>query len=119
MQAAVYRGAGRVVVESIPTPQLGPGEILVRVETCGICHTDLKKVEHDLLPPPRIYGHETAGVVVAIGDGVSRLRVGDRVIAFHHIPCGDCFQLSKAVLRGCFDTVTPPRKQKAFTRICA
>ena len=101
MQAAVYRGEGRVVVESIPTPQLGPGEILVRVETCGICHTDLKKVEHDLLPPPRIYGHETAGVVVAVGDGVSKLQVGDRVIAFHHIPCGDCFYCERTLYAQC------------------
>lgn len=101
MQAAVYRGAGSVVVESIPTPQPGPGEILVRVETCGICHTDLKKVEHDLLPPPRVYGHETAGVVVAIGDGVGKLRVGDRVIAFHHIPCGDCFYCDRKLYAQC------------------
>ena len=63
MQAAVYRGGGRVAVETIPVPEIGPGEILVRVETCGICHTDLKKIAYDLLAPPRIYGHETAGVV--------------------------------------------------------
>ena len=63
MRAAVYRGNGSVEVEEVPTPQIGPGELLVRVESCGICHTDLKKVEHDLLPPPRIFGHETAGVV--------------------------------------------------------
>ena len=50
------------------------GEILVRVEACGICHTDLKKIEYDLLAPPRIYGHETAGVVAAVGEGVTQLR---------------------------------------------
>jgi L-iditol 2-dehydrogenase len=70
---------------------IGAGELLVRVEACGICHTDLKKVEHDLLPPPRIYGHETAGVVVEAGAGVTRFQPGDRVVAFHHIPCRDCF----------------------------
>ena len=58
MQAAVYRGRGTVSVEEIPTPAIGPGELLVRVEACGICHTDLKKIEHNLLDPPRIYGHE-------------------------------------------------------------
>ena len=65
MRAAVYQGEGRVSVEKIDVPVPGAGEALIRVETCGICHTDLKKIEYDLLPGPRIYGHETAGVVVA------------------------------------------------------
>ena len=52
MRAAVYKGAGLVEVESIPAPRIGPGEILIRVESCGICHTDLKKVKYDLLDPP-------------------------------------------------------------------
>jgi len=91
MHAAVYTGQGAISVEQIPTPEIGPGELLVRVESCGICHTDLKKIEYDLLAPPRIYGHETAGVVVAAGASVRSFAPGDRVIAFHHIPCLDCF----------------------------
>lgn len=91
MQAAVYRGQSMVSVEEIPTPAINPGEILIRVEACGICHTDLKKIEHNLLDPPRIYGHETAGVVAAVGSGVRRFQPGDRVVAFHHIPCLTCF----------------------------
>ena len=82
MKAAVYKGASVVEVESIPVPEIGAGEILIRVEACGICHTDLKKIEYDLLAPPRIYGHETAGVVAAVGDGVTRYsarRPRDRV----------------------------------------
>ena len=67
MRAAVYQGSGVVSVEQVPTPGIGPGELLVRVEACGICHTDLKKIEHNLLAPPRIYGHETAGVVARAG----------------------------------------------------
>ena len=78
-----------------------PGEILVRVEACGICHTDLKKIEYDLLPAPRIYGHETAGVVAAVGEGVSRFRPGDRVVAFHHIPCLDCFYCERKLYAQC------------------
>jgi L-iditol 2-dehydrogenase len=101
MLAAVYRGEGTVRVEEIPTPSIGPGEVLIRVETCGICHTDLKKVEYDLLPPPRIYGHETAGVVAAVGDGVSKYRPGDRVIVFHHIPCGECFYCLRKLYAQC------------------
>ena len=91
MRAAVYTGSGVVSVEQVPTPEIGPEELLVRVESCGICHTDLKKIEYDLLAPPRIYGHETAGVVAAAGKDVRGFAPGDRVIAFHHIPCLECF----------------------------
>ena len=71
MRAAVYTGASTISVEAVPVPAIGPGEILVRVEACGICHTDLKKIEYNLLPAPRVFGHETAGVVAAVGE-VSR-----------------------------------------------
>ena len=91
MRAAVYRGESIVAVEEIPTPEIGADELLVRVEACGVCHTDLKKVEYNLLPPPRVFGHETAGVVVLAGSRVKRFAAGDRVIVFHHIPCMECF----------------------------
>lgn len=101
MNAAVYRGNRRVEVESIPVPEIGPGELLIRVETCGICHTDLKKIAYDLLAPPRVYGHETAGVVAAVGSGVTRYARGDRVIVFHHIPCGKCFYCERKLYAQC------------------
>jgi L-iditol 2-dehydrogenase len=101
MQAAVYRGRSVVNVEEIPTPSIQPGEILIRVEACGICHTDLKKIEYNLLAPPRIYGHETAGVVAAVGAGVTRFRPGDRVVAFHHIPCLNCFYCRRNIYAQC------------------
>jgi L-iditol 2-dehydrogenase len=91
MRAAVYTGESMVSVEQVPTPPIGPGELLIRVESCGICHTDLKKIEYNLLAPPRIFGHETAGVVAAAGAGVRGFSPGDRVIVFHHIPCQECF----------------------------
>ena len=91
MQAAVYTGASQISVEPVPVPKIGRGELLVRVESCGICHTDLKKIEYNLLAPPRIFGHETAGVVAAVGPGVRGFSIGDRVIVFHHIPCLECF----------------------------
>ncbi len=97
----MYRGSGRVFVESIETPRLVPGEVLVKVHSCGICHTDLKKIEYNLLPPPRIYGHETAGVVAAVGDRVTKYALGDRVIVFHHIPCGDCFYCDRRLYAQC------------------
>jgi L-iditol 2-dehydrogenase len=101
MHAAVYRGASVVAVEEIPTPEIGTGEILIRVEACGICHTDLKKIEYNLLAPPRVYGHETAGVVAAVGRGVTKFQPGDRVVAFHHIPCGSCFYCQRKVYAQC------------------
>lgn len=91
MQAAVYRGINDVRVETIPVPAIGPGELLVRVHTCGICGTDLKKIATGSHSAPRIFGHETAGVVAAVGAEVTHFKPGDRVVVFHHIPCGDCF----------------------------
>jgi L-iditol 2-dehydrogenase len=101
MRAAVYLGQGRVAVQSIETPALRRGEILVRVESCGICHTDLKKIEYDLLSAPRVYGHEIAGVVVATGGGVTRYSPGDRVVVFHHIPCRNCFFCQRRLYAQC------------------
>jgi L-iditol 2-dehydrogenase len=101
MKAAVYKGQSTICVEDVSVPQIGPGELLIRVEACGICPTDLKKVEHNLLPPPRIFGHETAGVVAAAGPGVQGFGVGDHVIAFHHIPCLDCFYCNRKLYAQC------------------
>ncbi len=101
MRAAVYLGNSQVAVQSVPTPAIEPGELLIRVESCGICHTDLKKIEYDLLPGPRIFGHETAGVIAAIGVGVTQYQPGDRVIVFHHIPCGTCFFCERKLYAQC------------------
>jgi len=91
MQAAVYRGINDVRVETVPVPQIASGELLVRVHTCGICGTDLKKIATGSHSAPRIFGHETSGVVAAVGAGVNTFTPGDRVVVFHHIPCGRCF----------------------------
>src|SRR5439155_8928013 len=91
MTAAVYHGKDDVRIETVSVPQIGPGEILVRVHTCGICGTDLKKISTGSHSAPRIFGHEIAGRVTAVGAGVTSLKIGDRVMVFHHIPCGDCY----------------------------
>src|SRR5712671_5945353 len=101
MQAAVYTGSGTVSIQHVPTPEIGPGELLIQVESCGICHTDLKKIEYNLLAPPRIYGHETAGVVARVGRGVRNFEPGDRVVVFHHIPCSHCFYCQKKLYAQC------------------
>jgi L-iditol 2-dehydrogenase len=91
MRAAVYRGVNDVRVETVPVPKIGPGELLVRVHTCGICGTDLKKIASGSHSAPRIFGHETSGVVAAVGRGISQYQPGDRVVVFHHIPCRECY----------------------------
>ena len=101
MHAAVYRGVNDVRIENIPVPQIGPGEILVRVACCGICGTDLKKIHSGSHAAPRIFGHETAGAVGAVGQGVLDFAVGDRVMIFHHIPCGTCYYCTKKTFAQC------------------
>jgi len=101
MTAAVYHGKGDVRVESVPVPKVGPGELLIRVHTCGICGTDLKKISSGSHSAPRIFGHEIAGVVASVGPGVAKFKVGDRVMAFHHIPCGHCYYCQRKVFAQC------------------
>ena len=91
MLAAVYRAVNDVRLETVPVPEIGPGEILVEVHTCGICGTDLKKIATGSHSAPRIFGHETSGVVAAVGAKVNQYAPGDRVMVFHHIPCGRCY----------------------------
>ena len=101
MQAAVYFGKNDVRLQKVPIPEIGPGEVLVRVHTCGICGTDVKKITSGSHSAPRIFGHETAGVVAAVGAGVGEFQPGDRVLAFHHIPCGECFYCRRKVFAQC------------------
>ncbi len=101
MRAAVYRGINDVRVETVPVPAIGAGEVLVRIHTCGICGTDLKKIHTGSHSAPRIFGHEMAGTIVALGAGVQGWSVGDRVMAFHHIPCGACYYCRKKTFAQC------------------
>src|SRR5256884_1870721 len=101
MQAAVYRGVNDVRLETVPVPQIGRGEILLRVHTCGICGTDLKKIHTGSHSAPRIFGHETSGMIAAVGSEVDGFAVGDRVMVFHHIPCGECFYCRHKVFAQC------------------
>jgi L-iditol 2-dehydrogenase len=101
MKAAVYHGINDVRLETVSVPQIGAGEILVRVHTCGICGTDLKKISTGSHSAPRIFGHETTGYVAAIGQEVTKFQIGDRVMVFHHIPCGDCYYCRHKVFAQC------------------
>jgi len=91
MLAIVYRGADDLRLETVPVPAIQPGELLVKVAVCGVCPTDIKKIHLGAVPPPRIFGHETAGVIAKIGAGAGpKFRIGDRVALHHHVPCLKC-----------------------------
>lgn len=95
MRAVVYRGIDDMRVETVPVPEIGQGELLIKVATCGICGTDLKKIHMGSHSAPRIFGHEMAGTIVQVGAGVNGYEVGDRVMTFHHVPCGECYYCRK------------------------
>ena len=101
MRAAVYRAPDEVITETLPVPEIGPGEVLVRIDTCGICGTDLKKIHTGSHAAPRVFGHEMAGTVASVGEGVRGFALGDRVMAFHHIPCGQCYYCRKRTFAQC------------------
>ncbi len=106
MRAAVYRGINDVRVETIPVPlnedgTLGPGEVLVKIHTCGICGTDLKKIHTGSHSAPRVFGHEMSGTIAMVGEAVTGFSIGDRVMAYHHIPCGECYYCRKQTFAQC------------------
>src|SRR3989442_3189133 len=89
MRAAMYYANDDVRIVDVPTPRIGPGEILVRVKASGICGSDV--MEWYRKPKARILpGHEIAGEVGQVGAGVDIVKVGDRVFVSHHVPCGSC-----------------------------
>jgi L-iditol 2-dehydrogenase len=101
MRAVVYRGVNDMRVETVPVPKIGAGELLVRVATCGICGTDLKKIHTGSHSAPRIFGHEMSGTIVAAGEGVTSYQVGERVVVHHHVPCGQCYYCRKQTPTQC------------------
>ena len=87
-----YADTKTVVLEDVPIPQPGPGEVLVKVAFCGICHSDLSLI-NGTFPAQRpvvTQGHEASGTIARLGDGVTGWSVGDRVIVAAGRPCGDC-----------------------------
>lgn len=90
MAAVVYRGPDDLRLEQLAVPRIRADELLVRVGVCGVCPTDIKKIQHGTVPPPRVFGHETAGVIARVGARARGFAVGERVALHHHVPCLDC-----------------------------
>ncbi|MGC8786890.1 MAG: alcohol dehydrogenase catalytic domain-containing protein, partial [Anaerolineae bacterium] len=95
MMAAMYYGKGDIRVEEVPRPVPAPGEVLVRVRYCGICGSDSRSYQRGSppgnLPIPRVLGHEFAGQVAELGEGVQGFQIGERVAAAPATACGECF----------------------------
>ena len=103
MKALKFYAPEDVRIEDVPEPQVGPGEVKLRVRNCSTCGTDVKIFHngHQNLTPPRIIGHEIAGEIVDIGDGVAGWNVGDRVQVIAAVPCGDCYECSRGWMEVC------------------
>jgi len=89
MKVAMYYNNRDVRLEEIPTPQIGPGELLVKVLASGVCGSDVMEW-YRIKKAPRVLGHEIAGEIVKIGSGIDRYKIGDRVFVSHHVPCNTC-----------------------------
>ena len=89
MRVAMYYSNQDVRPEEMPTPQIGPGELLLRVEASGICGSDIMEW-YRIHKVPLVLGHEVAGVIESVGDGVEHYKAGDRITAAHHVPCNTC-----------------------------
>ncbi len=89
MKVGMYYNNNDVRVEEQPVPAIGNGEILLKTEMCGICGTDVLEW-YRIKTAPRVLGHETVGVIAAVGDGVMNFKIGDMVFVSHHVPCNEC-----------------------------
>lgn len=90
MKTAFVKKESTISVEDTEKPTLGPGDILVKMESCGICGSDLEKVFGKYGQPSMKLGHEPAGEIIEVGSKVSDFKKGDRVFTHHHVPCYDC-----------------------------
>lgn len=90
MRIAVYHPNNGIIIEDKPVPKIGDGEILLKVKACGICGTDVLKVQRGLPKNPVVLGHELVGEAVEVGKGVKKFSKGDRLVVAHHVPCGEC-----------------------------
>jgi L-iditol 2-dehydrogenase len=123
MHAAVLYGKEDVRLESVPVPEIGPGDLLVRVRAALTCGTDVKVFRRGyharMIQPPALFGHEMAGDVAVLGDGVTKFRVGDRVVAANSAPCGKCFFCVRGQQNLCEDLLFNNGAYAEFMRVPA
>lgn len=122
MRAAVYRGPGLVEWSTWPDPISGPGEVVLRVRGCGLCGSDIVKIQEGRVAPPAVFGHEVVGEVAAVGAGVTRFERGDRLAVAHHVPCFSCHYCrrgSPSMCRSFKETNLDPGGFAEFLRVPA
>ncbi|MFT4571929.1 MAG: L-iditol 2-dehydrogenase [Hyphomicrobiaceae bacterium] len=100
MKVATLYKADDIRVENVPIPEIGPGEALVRTRVCGICTGDIMGWYMEK-KAPLVFGHEPAGEIVAVGEGVEGFGKGDRVFVHHHAPCGECRRCRRGLYVHC------------------
>jgi len=100
MKVARYYSVNDVRLEDAAVPAIGPGELLVKVAACGVCGSDVMDW-YTQKKAPAVLGHEPAGVVAAVGDGVTSFKIGDRVFMHHHVPCFVCHYCRRGFYSNC------------------
>ncbi len=123
MMAAVLYGKEHLQVEPVAVPNIGSGDILVRVKVALTCGTDVKVFRRGyharMIVPPAVFGHELAGDVVAVGDDVARFSVGQRVVAANSAPCEECFFCRRGLQNLCEDLLFNNGAYAEYIRIPA
>ena len=121
MFAAVLYGKEDVRLEAVAVPSIGPGELLVRVRTALTCGTDVKVFRRGyharMIVPPALFGHEMAGDIAAVGEGVTKFKVGQRVVAANSAPCGKCFYCRRSAENLCEDLLFNNGAYAEFMRV--
>src|ERR1041384_7725908 len=123
MMAAVRSGRGHLQVEAVAVPTIENGDILVRVKVALTCGTDVKVFRRGyharMIVPPAVFGHELAGDVVAVGAGVTKFSVGDRVVAANSAPCDECYFCRRGLQNLCEDLLFNNGAYAEYIRIPA
>jgi L-iditol 2-dehydrogenase len=121
MRAAVLRGKEDLRIEQVPAPEAGPGELVLRVDAALTCGTDLKVFRRGyhakMLTKDRLFGHEIAGTVVEVGEGVTEFKVGERVLPLNSAPCDVCFYCEQGQQNLCEDLLFNNGAYAEFLRV--
>src|SRR5580692_3422946 len=123
MTAAVLYGKEQLRIETVDVPELAPGDVLVRVRAALTCGTDVKVFRRGyharMIVPPALFGHELAGDIVAMGEGVRGFHIGQRVVAANSAPCGECFYCQRGNENLCDDLLFNNGAYAEYIRIPA
>ena len=102
MKVGMYYNNSDVRVEEMPVPEVGAGELLIKIKASGICGSDIMEW-YRIKRAPLVLGHELTGEVAQVGKGVSKFIPGDRVFAIHHVPCEECLECIRGHHTACKD----------------